>query len=426
MKTLIEIRLLAVVTAVALLTVTPAPTSRAQDGRIERGTISSAALAGSLFNDPTNRPYAVYLPASYAQSQRRYPVFYMLHGWTGDSDSHLGEMQSALDSMIRTRQIGEMIAVFVDGRNALLGSFYRASAATGDYETYIVQDLVNLIDARYRTLATNSSRGITGFSMGGYGALHLALHYPDTFSVVVAQSGYYDAADAVTDAALREIARINPMTAAAVSGMSVRSQGLFPFLPSAVPDPGRPPFFYEPPYGFSNGQYATNHGAFQRLRDADIVHGGLGRFVQQATVLRGIKIVHGVSDSLVPISQARTLHQAFLDAGLEHVYEEHTGGHQFRPDQSLTFLSQALAGAELYIPPPLLALVGTGGDAVLQFSTQAGVDYQIERTASLDAPGLHWTPFEAVKGTGQVAQVSLPVSAGNGFFRVSAGNTPGP
>src|SRR6185436_7681079 len=141
----------------------------------------------------------------YEQGQRRYPVFYMLHGWTGNLDSHLGEVQSALDAMIRARQIGEMITVFVDGQNALLGSFYRTSTATGDYETYIAQDLVNLIEARYRTLATNASRGITGFSMGGYGAMHLALNFPNTFSVVVAQSGYYDTADAVTDGALTKV-----------------------------------------------------------------------------------------------------------------------------------------------------------------------------------------------------------------------------
>ena len=64
---------------------------------------------------------------------------------------------------------------------------------------------MNLIDARYRTLATNASRGITGFSMGGHGAMHLALNFPNSFSVVVAQSGYYDTADAVTDGALTKV-----------------------------------------------------------------------------------------------------------------------------------------------------------------------------------------------------------------------------
>jgi enterochelin esterase-like enzyme len=414
------------VVGLALLTIALAQTAVAQKGQIERGTIGSAALAGSLFDDSTNRPYAVYFPPSYEQGQRRYPVFFMLHGWTENLDTHLGEVQSALDSMIRRRQIGEMIAVFVDGSNALRGSFYRTSTATGDYETYIAHDLVNLIDARYRTFATNSSRGITGFSMGGYGAMHLALNYPSVFSVVVAQSGYYDTTDAVTDGALKEIARVNPMTSAAIASMSLRPQALFPFLPSAVPNPTRPPFYYDPPYSFGDGQYTTNQSTLERLSDADIVHGALGQFLQQGASLRGIKIVHGTSDSLVPVSQARTLHQALLTAGVTHVYEEHSGPHQFFPERSLTFLSQTLVGTERYISPPHLALTRTGGDAVVRFSTQAGVDYQVEHTASLNASNLQWTQFEAVRGTGQVAQVSIPINANNGFLRVSATNSSAP
>src|SRR6185436_7519764 len=124
----------------------------------------------------------------------------------------------------------------------------------------------------------------------------------------------------------------------------------------------------------------------------------LSNFLQRTTSLRGIKIVHGTSDSLVPVSQARTLHQALLSAGLDHVYEEHAGGHQFLADRSLTFLSQALVGAERYISPPSLTLTRTGVDAVMRFSTQAGVDYRIEHTASLDATNFQWMQFEAVKG----------------------------
>ncbi len=336
----------------ALLTVALAHKALAQSGSIERGTITTAALVGNLFNDPTNRPYAVYLPPSYGQGQRRYPVFYMLHGTEQNLDTYLGVVQATLDSMIQARQIGEMIAVFVDGQNALLGSFYRTSTATGDYETYIARDLVNLIDARYRTLATNASRGLCGFSMGGYGAMHLALNFPNTFSVVVAQSGYYDTTDAGTDGALKQIARVNPMTFAAIASQPESFRGLFAFLPSAVPNPSRPPFYYDAPYSLGNGRYTTNQNTLQRLRDADIVHGDLGRFLQGTTRLRAIKFLHGTSDSLIPISQARTLHQALLSAGLDHIYEEHVGWHQFLADRSLTFLSQSLAGAELYISPP--------------------------------------------------------------------------
>ena len=414
------------VLGLALLIGALAHTVMAQSGRLERGTISSAALAGNLFHDPTNRPYAVYLPPSYAQGSRRYPAFYMLHGFGENLDRHLSEVRVALDTLIRTRQIGEMMAVFVDGRNSLLGAFYRTSAANGDYETYIAQELVKLIDARYRTLATTASRGLCGFSMGGYGAMHLALNFPDTFSVVAAQSGYYDSTDAVTDETLKEIARVNPLTPAALASKPEGFQGIFAFLPSAVPNPSRPPFFYDPPYSVDNGQYATNQNTLQRLRDADIVHGDLGRYLPGTTRLRGIKIVHGRTDSLIPISQARTLHQALLSAGLDHVYEEHPGGHQFLADRSLTFLSQALVGAERFISPPRLTLTGTGVDAVIQFSTQAGVDYRIEHTNNLDVAHSPWTEFDAVKGTGQPAQVSVPINVNHGFFRLSARNSSTP
>ena len=84
-----------------------------------------------------------------------------------------------------------------------------------------------------------------------------------------------------------------------------------------MPNPSRPPFYYDPPYSFGNGQYTTNQNTFQRLRDADILHGALGKFLQRTTSLRGIKTVHGTADSLVPVSQARTLHQALLSAGLD-------------------------------------------------------------------------------------------------------------
>ena len=161
----------------------------------------------------------------------------------------------------------------------MLGSFYRRSIVNGDYETYIARDLVQLIDGRYRTLATNSSRAVAGFSMGGYGALHLAFNYPSVFSVVSSQGGYYDAADSITEGALKAIARTKPTTPEQIATMAVRPQGLIPFLPAAAPDPAQPPFFYDPPYKYENGQYTTNLASLERLREADILHGDLGRYV---------------------------------------------------------------------------------------------------------------------------------------------------
>src|SRR5258708_961856 len=87
----------------------------AQRGRIERGQVTSAGLTNNLFGDTATRPYAVYLPPSYDTTQKRYPVIFVLHGFPGDQNSLLSNLQPALDSMIRQRTSGEMIAVFVNG-----------------------------------------------------------------------------------------------------------------------------------------------------------------------------------------------------------------------------------------------------------------------------------------------------------------------
>jgi len=91
-------------------------------------------------------------------------------------------MKPKLDGMIRNGEIGEMIAVFIDGGN----SWY-----VGEYEPYIARDLVQYVDGHYRTIPHRSSRGITGYSMGGIGAMHLALKFPEVFAVTVPQAGGY-------------------------------------------------------------------------------------------------------------------------------------------------------------------------------------------------------------------------------------------
>ena len=192
-------RLIILITASCLaVALSMRPPAFAQEGMLEEGEITSAALADNLIGDEATRPYIVYLPPSYETSGDRYPVFYVLHGYGGNHWSHPYTCKSALEKMIADEKLGEMIGVFVDGSSKFTGSWYLSSETIGDYETYIVRDLVDHIDANYRTTAHRDTRGITGFSMGGYGALHLALKYPEVFSVVDAQAGAppYDINDA--------------------------------------------------------------------------------------------------------------------------------------------------------------------------------------------------------------------------------------
>jgi S-formylglutathione hydrolase FrmB len=76
----------------------------------------------------------------------------------------------------------EFILVALDGNTMAGGSFYVNSKASGNWEDYVIDELVSYIDENYRTIATADSRGISGYSMGGFGALYISLRHPDTFS----------------------------------------------------------------------------------------------------------------------------------------------------------------------------------------------------------------------------------------------------
>ncbi len=125
--------------------------------------------------------YLVYLPPSYENSQKRYPVLYWLHGGGGNQRTGAPVVQR-IDDAIRERQAPEMIVILVNG----VGSSMFLDSADGEkpVETAIVQDLLPHVDETYRTLPGPRGRGVEGFSMGGFGALHLAFKHPDKFGVL--------------------------------------------------------------------------------------------------------------------------------------------------------------------------------------------------------------------------------------------------
>lgn len=135
--------------------------------------------------------YYVYLPPGYEQDARRYPVLYYLHGKGESAAEAAALLAPVLDRVIRTRVAPAMIVVLVHG----LRHSYYCDAADGarSVEQIIVRELIPHIDSRYRSLATREARAVEGFSMGGQGALHLALSYPELFGSVTALApGLYD------------------------------------------------------------------------------------------------------------------------------------------------------------------------------------------------------------------------------------------
>ncbi|HEY5913241.1 MAG TPA: alpha/beta hydrolase-fold protein, partial [Verrucomicrobiae bacterium] len=149
--------------------------------------------------------YNIYLPPGYADAgnTRHYPVVYWLHG-RGCSESNDQFPAQTVDAAIRSNAIPAIIFVYVSGGGM---SFY-SDSADGQWlaETTIIKELIPYIDATYRTIPNRGGRAIQGMSMGGFGAMKLALKYPDLFSSVVAFAGGYRSAEGMqSDDASRQI-----------------------------------------------------------------------------------------------------------------------------------------------------------------------------------------------------------------------------
>jgi enterochelin esterase-like enzyme len=159
-------------------------------GTLERLTVHGRALEGNLEGDSPDRPVVVYLPPSYAKdTARRYPVLYFLHGYTATAEAYVTSL-AIPDSIDRAVAAGarEMIVVIPDAFTKYSGSMFSNSPTTGDWETFIAQDLTTFIDKRYRTMASRDGRGLAGHSMGGYGTMRIGMKQPSAFAALYAMS----------------------------------------------------------------------------------------------------------------------------------------------------------------------------------------------------------------------------------------------
>lgn len=150
----------------------------------------SRVLRGNPLGDPSVRRTPVYLPPSYPRG--RYPVYFMLTGFTGFGEMLLARgawsesLPERLDRLIATRKMREAIVVMPDGFTRYGGSQYLNSPATGRYEDHVVRELVPHVDRRY---PTNGRRAVLGKSSGGYGAMVLGMRHPGVFHALACHSG---------------------------------------------------------------------------------------------------------------------------------------------------------------------------------------------------------------------------------------------
>lgn len=152
-------------------------------GVVEFRTLESKALQ-------TTQPYSILLPPSYTKStSRTYPVVYFLHGLNNDHTSwtvdRYGNLQNKIEEMMTSGKIPEIIMVHPRGDNSFYCNYADGSKR---YEDFIAQELPDFIESQYRARKGRENRAIAGTSMGGFGALKIAMKFPERYSACVGHS----------------------------------------------------------------------------------------------------------------------------------------------------------------------------------------------------------------------------------------------
>ncbi len=159
--------------------------------RWEELSIESDALRGNPLDDPHVRPLYVWTPSSYDDDpERRYPSVYVIQGMTGMAPAWFNTEPWTTSYPDAIAELApEAIVVLVDAFTRWGGSQFLDSPGTGRYHTYLCNELVPFVDARYRTLDAAAHRGIQGKSSGGYGAMVTPLLRPDLFGGLATHAG---------------------------------------------------------------------------------------------------------------------------------------------------------------------------------------------------------------------------------------------
>jgi S-formylglutathione hydrolase len=296
-------------------------------GHFERIKVLGPSLQGNLSGDDALRDVSVYLPPSYESNpDRRYPVIYLLHGYT-DSDErwfglagrHFVHVPNAVDDAWRNGA-SEMIIVMPNAFTRFQGSMYSNSVVTGDWESYVAKDLVAYIDNHYRTIADRDSRGLAGHSMGGYGTMRIGMKYPEVFAALYAMS------PCCMGANLHPSVEQYAESLAITSDEQLRAAsfgGKAAFASAAVwsPNPDNPPFYVDLPV--ANGEVQEDVVA-KWVANAPLVF--VHQYIPQLKSFEEIYIDAGDRDYGIA-DTVREMDAILTTYGVKHWSEIYSGDH---------------------------------------------------------------------------------------------------
>lgn len=298
--------------------------AQSMSGKVVSFVINAKTLQNSSGENP-NRKVSVYLPPGYDQGKQRYPVVYYLHGFMGTDSIYTG-MKNILDKAISTKKIRPFIFVQSNQYTQYEGSFYSNSSMIGNWSDFTAKELVEYVDKNFRTIANRESRGIGGHSMGGYGAIKVAMLYPDVFSSIYAMS----------PGLLAFVKEFGPNSDSFKDLGKVKTQEelkrtYYPKVLVAVarawsPNPAKPPFYIDLPFTYQGDSMIVNEPVLKKWHDNMPVY-MVNKYADNLRKLKAIKLDWGRNDAPRFPLQCGMFSQALENLGIEHYAEEYIGNH---------------------------------------------------------------------------------------------------
>lgn len=298
--------------------------SQTVSGTVVTRIINSTYLQNNGGENPDRR-ISIYLPPGYDQSTKHYPVIYYLHGFMGN-DSIMPNMKMILDMSIAKNKIRPFILVIADNNTLFSGSFYSNSTLIGNWSDFEAKELVAYMDKNFRTIATRDGRGIGGHSMGGYGALKIAMLYPDVFSCVYAMS----------PGLLAFVKEFGPNSdsykqLAAIKTKDELDKTYYPRVIAACarawsPNPNKPPFYFGLPFNYVGDSLVVDTTVYEKWR-ANMPLYMIDKYASNLKKLKAIKLDWGRNDAPRFPVQCGMFSQELENHGIEHYAEEYIGTH---------------------------------------------------------------------------------------------------
>ena len=314
---------------------------------LEMKEFTSEALIDNHIGNSAVRKMQVYTPAGYDQNTTKdYPVVYLLPSvpFTENTfilkeawDPYIGGtspfkdypdfpdegFKEWIDGLILSGKIQPMIIVMPNAATERYGfSFYSNSELNGNFEDYIVNDLMAYIDGNYRTIANKDGRAVIGVSQGGYGAIKFGMLHSDKYGVVAAHSGmlFLDGPLSMGKMVCDE----NPDGFEGPHPAKFWTSGMYAMCAAWSPNLNNPPFMVDLPFEHPSGAVIAQVRA--RFLEHD-VYTLMNTHQNQFKSLHGIYIDHGVSDEISMGPIVKAFADKMEDLGIEHTYKTYEGGH---------------------------------------------------------------------------------------------------